>query len=91
MCVNLMEFCVFIFFEKITEAFGFVDQQHFVNKKQHLFLWIRNSILLAFVLALPFIAIRANKTSIICKIDRPGDLGEPPISDKTYGHVDVQI
>ena len=36
-CVHLMEFCVFIFFEKITEAFVFVDHQHFVNKKQHLF------------------------------------------------------
>lgn len=82
---------MFIFYEKITEAFVFVDQQHFVNKKQHLFLWIRNSILLAFVLTLQFIAIRANKTCIICKIDRPGDLGEPPVSDRTCEHVGVQI
>lgn len=67
MCANLMEFCVFIFFEKkITEAFVFVYPQHFVNKKEHLFLLIRN-ILLAFVLALQFIAIRANRTYIICK------------------------
>lgn len=60
-CANLMEYCVFIFFEKITEAFVFV------NKKQHLFLLIRNIILLAFVLTLQFIAIRANKTYIVCK------------------------
>lgn len=66
MCANLMEFCVFIFFERITEAFVFVDQ-HFVNKKQHLFLLIRNIILLAFVLTWQFIAIRANKTYIVCK------------------------
>lgn len=47
-------------------------------------LWIRNSILLAFVLTSQFIAIRAkNKTYIICKIDRPGNLGEPLISDRT--------
>lgn len=53
-----------------------------MDKKQHF---------LSFVLTLQFIAIRANKTYIICKIGRPGDLGEPPISDRTCGHVDVQI
>lgn len=81
---------MFIFFEEITEAFVSVDQQHFVNKKQHLFLWVRNSIWLAFVLTVQFIAIRANKTYIKCKIDRPVNLGEPPIPDRTCGHVGVQ-
>lgn len=60
----------------------FLDQQHFVNSKQHL---------LAFVLAVQFIAIRTNKTYITCEIDRPGNLGEPPISDRTCGNVHVEI
>lgn len=44
----------------------------------------RNSILFIFVLILQFIAIRVKKTYIICKKDRHGHFGEPPISDRTY-------
>lgn len=61
-----------------------------MNKKQHLFLWIRDGIWLAFVLPVQFIAIKANKTYIKCKIDRPVNCGEPPISDRTCGRVGVQ-
>lgn len=82
--------CVYLIWKKITEAFVFVDLQLFMKKKQHLFLQIRNGIWLAFVLTVQFIAIRANKTCIKCKIERPVNLGEPPISDRTCGHVGVQ-
>lgn len=44
----------------------------------------RNSILFIFVLILQFIAIRAKKTYIICRKDRPGNFGEPPISDNLW-------
>lgn len=90
-CVPISQSCVCLSsFKKITEAFVFVDQQHFVNKEQHLFLWIRNDIWLAFVLTVQFIAITANKTYIKCKIDEPVNLGEPPISARTCGHGGVQ-
>lgn len=89
-CKSLRVVYIYLLWKKYLKILVFVDQQHFVNKKQHLFLWIRNGIWLAFVLTVQFIAIRANKTYIKCKIDRLVNLGEPPISDRSCGHVGVQ-
>lgn len=90
MCANVLEMCVFIFFEKNTWSFCFCGSAAFCEEETAFLLWIRNGIWLAFVLTVQFTAIRANKIYIKCKIDRPVNLGELPIPDRTCGHVGVQ-